>query len=278
MDVANPSYRDDPLMLLRQMSCMASVSSTADPVAEHRQLAVQRDEAYRQLLDRSGPVRRALLKRLYTMTELFAGTRDTPKHLNLLYRQRFREVALAVGARLVADGQLDSPQQIFGLCVADLESATGQPGHLRRIHQERVHFLGLLARRVKTFPALIDSRGRIVRPPLRASLPGQLQGVAMSPGVARGRVKCLHTAHDTSIEPGDILVAFTTDPGWTPLFVTAGAIVLEVGGLLQHGALVARELNKPCVAGISEVFSHLRDGQLVSVDGDHGIVSMIDAA
>jgi pyruvate,water dikinase len=102
--------------------------------------------------------------------------------------------------------------------------------------------------------------------------------MAISPGQARGRVKCLNTAHEKSIDPGDILVAFTTDPGWTPLFVNAAAIVLEVGGVLQHGALVAREFNKPCVAGISDIFTHLHDGQLVEVDGEHGTVSVIDEA
>ena len=108
-------------------------------------------------------------------------------------------------------------------------------------------------------------------------MPGQLHGVGMSAGVVRGRVKCLRTAHEKTLAPGDILVAFTTDPGWTPLFVSAAAIVLEVGGVLQHGALVARELNKPCVAGIADIFVHLHDGQLVEVDGMHGVVSIIDA-
>lgn len=91
-------------------------------------------------------------------------------------------------------------------------------------------------------------------------------------------MKCLRTAHEKAVAPGDILVAFTTDPGWTPLFISAGAIVLEVGGVLQHGALVARELNKPCVAGIGDVFARLCDGQLVEVDGEHGTVTIVDPA
>lgn len=279
MDLANPGYCDDPLVLLRQMSFMAGASPAHDPEAAHRQLAAQREDAYRQLLQRFGPVRRLLLKRLYATSSMFAGTRDTPKHLNLLARQRIREHALATGESLVAQGRLDRPQDIFGLHYADLEpDPAGKSICLRRRRYERGNFLELLTRQVKSFPALIDSRGRILRAPPAAETPGQLRGVGMSAGVVRGRVRCLRTAHEKTLAPGEILVAFTTDPGWTPLFVSAAAIVLEIGGMLQHGALVARELNKPCVAGIADVFALLRDGQLVEVDGAHGIVSIIDAA
>lgn len=279
MDLANPGYRDDPLVLLRQMSFMAGASPAHDPEAAHRQLATQREEAYRQLLERFGPVRRFLLKRLYATSTLFAGARDTPKHFNLLARQRLRERALATGAALVASGRLDRPQDIFGLYYADLAPApAGNFVCLRQRMHEHGAFLALLKRQVKGFPALIDSRGRILRAPPALATPGQLRGVGMSAGVVRGRVKCLRTAHEKTLVPGEILVAFTTDPGWTPLFVSAAAIVLEVGGVLQHGALVARELNKPCVAGIADVFSHLHDGQLVEVDGANGIVAIIDGA
>lgn len=277
MDLANPSYRDDPLMLLRQMSFMASAPAEYDPEIAHGRLARQREQAYRQLLRRFGPVRRVLLKRLYAMTELFAGTRDTPKHFNLLFRQQLRESALRTGSELVDKGHLDNAHDVFGLCYADLDTSATNSRDLRRIRQERGSFLALLARQVNTFPALIDSRGRILRSAPRGDAANQLCGIALSPGLARGRVKCLRSAHEKSVEPGDILVAFTTDPGWTPLFVNAAAIILEVGGVLQHGALVAREFNKPCVAGISDVFAHLRDGQLVEVNGEDGTVSMLDA-
>lgn len=278
MDLANPSYRDDPLVLLRQMSFMVGVSPEHDPEVAHQRLVAQREEAYRQLLQRFGPIRRLLLKRLYTTSSLFAGARDTPKHLNLLARQRLRDHALAAGAALVAAGRLDRPQDIFGLRYADLNPpAPGESGCLRSRLREHGVFHELLRRQVKNFPSLIDSRGRILRAPPSAGTPGQLRGVGMSAGVVRGHVKCLRTAHEKTLEPGDILVAVTTDPGWTPLFVSAAAIILEVGGVLQHGALVARELNKPCVAGIANVFAHLRDGQFVEVDGANGVVSIIEA-
>jgi pyruvate,water dikinase len=85
----------------------------------------------------------------------------------------------------------------------------------------------------------------------------------------------LHDPHEKPVDKGDILVAYTTDPGWTPLFVNAAAVVLEVGGVLQHGAVVAREYGKPCVVGIDQVMQRLRDGQQVEVDGSSGTVRVL---
>ena len=76
--------------------------------------------------------------------------------------------------------------------------------------------------------------------------------------------------------PGDVLVAVSTDPGWTPLFIPAAAVILEIGGELQYGALVARECGKPCVSGIGDVTSRFVDGQMVEGDGDAGVVRFLD--
>ncbi len=97
----------------------------------------------------------------------------------------------------------------------------------------------------------------------------------VSPGVAVGPVKVLRNAHEKPVEKGDVLVATTADPGWTPLFVNAAAVVLEVGGALQHGAIVAREYGKPCVVGIDRATDLLEDGQRVEVDGSEGTVRAV---
>jgi pyruvate,water dikinase len=99
----------------------------------------------------------------------------------------------------------------------------------------------------------------------------------VSSGIATGPVKVLNDPFEKDVEEGDILVAHTTDPGWTPLFINAAAVLLEVGGELQHGALVAREYGKPCIAGIVNVTSSLEDGQLVEVDGNSGKVTLLPA-
>ncbi len=100
--------------------------------------------------------------------------------------------------------------------------------------------------------------------------------MAVSPGEVTGPVKVLRDPHEKPVHKGDVLVAYTTDPGWTPLFVNAAAVVLEVGGVLQHGAVVAREYGKPCVVGIDRVMTKLHDGQRVEVDGTAGVIRLLD--
>ena len=142
----------------------------------------------------------------------------------------------------------------------------------------RAAFYRQLKRQVRHFPHAIDSRGRIPRPTRRDDDASTLHGAPMSPGVARGPAKVLNEPFEQAIEPGDVLVAVTTDPGWTPLFVNAAAVVLEIGGELQHGALVAREFGKPCVAGIADIVKRIPNGQVVEVDGAAGTVRIVPAA
>jgi pyruvate,water dikinase len=85
----------------------------------------------------------------------------------------------------------------------------------------------------------------------------------------------LNDPFEKEVEVGDVVVAVTTDPGWTPLFINAAAVLLEIGGELQHGALVAREYGKPCITGIADLTTRFTDGQLVEVDGNTGIVRLL---
>jgi pyruvate,water dikinase len=86
----------------------------------------------------------------------------------------------------------------------------------------------------------------------------------------------LQSAKQKQLLPGEILVARATDPGWTPLFINAKGIILEIGGALQHGAVVAREYGIPCVSGVNDATHVLKDGQLVEVDGSNGIVRILE--
>ncbi len=279
MDMANPHYADDPLLVLRQMASVANSDGGFDPAAVHRALILQRRDAVDTLRQRCGPLERVLLSRANKLAELFAGTRDTPKQHNLMYQHAVRKRLLAEGDKLVADGRLDRPEQVFDLVLSDLLAAQTDPAlALRARATARTQFARTLNNHVLTFPAVIDSRGRILRPPIGKGKDGDVTGIAVSPGIVRGKIKVMHNAHDKRVDQGEILVAFTTDPGWTPLFINAAAILLEVGGVLQHGAVIAREYGKPCVAGIADILTRFTDGQLVEVDGSSGVVRFVTEA
>ena len=276
MDLASPRYADDPGLALRQMSFMSVDDEAFDPEAAHNRQVKERRQAYEKLMSQSGWLRRALLRRVYRIIDLFAGTRDTPKYHIVLFNYALRKRALIEGRRLVREGRLDAAENVFDLTFGDLQSAALDSSvSLRAIRAERTRFLKMLATHVREFPNVIDSRGRIIRPPLREDKPGELIGMAVSPGVVTGTVKVLHNPHEKSVNKGDILVAYTTDPGWTPLFVNAAAVVLEVGGILQHGAVIAREYGKPCVVGIDGLMTKLHDRQRVEVDGTSGVIRLL---
>jgi pyruvate,water dikinase len=111
-----------------------------------------------------------------------------------------------------------------------------------------------------------------------AAAPGAMVGTPASTGTATGRVRVILDPVGARLEPGEILVAPSTDPGWTPLFLTAGALVMEMGGVISHGAVVAREYGIPAVVGMPDATSRLRTGQTVTVDGAAGTVTEVATA
>lgn len=274
LELANARYSDDPRLALEQMSYM--VDSDLDPEEMQTQRVVERREAYDRLQQRVSSRKRRQLERVYKILDLYGPTRDTPKYLWVLDNGAVRRRALQEGQMFVQQGRLDEVEDIFWLTLDEIDAANADPAlDLRRARDAKKPFYRELDR-VMAFPHLIDSRGRIGQVEQPEGDPNVLTGLGISRGVATGRVKVLHTPREKPVEKGDVLVAYTTDPGWTPLFVNATAILLEVGGMLQHGGVVAREYGKPCVAGIQGVTTILQDGQLVKVDGTTGVVRLLE--
>ncbi|MCP4231704.1 MAG: hypothetical protein GY771_16360 [bacterium] len=275
MDLASPRYAADPGLALRQMSFMIDGEGFNPDVAHTRNIE-ERRRAYEDLMSRLGWLRRMLLRRIHKVRELFVGTRDTPKHHLVLLTYALRKRAIIEGRRLVEENRIDTAEEVFDLTFRDLGAAAQDLSmDLRKIREDRTRFLKILKARVTEFPNVIDSRGRILRPPPRKEKAGEMSGVAVSPGVVIGRVKILRNPYEKSIDKGDVLVAYTTDPGWTPLFVNAAAVLLEVGGVLQHGAVIAREYGKPCVVGIDGLMTKFYDGQKIEVDETAGVVRLL---
>ena len=140
----------------------------------------------------------------------------------------------------------------------------------------------LISRRKEAWEAEVSQRAAGDEPPEFlvgdevVSLPDatlRLQGLGISPGVVSGPVRVLRSPEQADqLRRGDILVARATDPGWTPLFLMAGGLVLEQGGTLSHGAVVAREYGLPAISNVSGATRRLKDGQVVTVDGGRGVL------
>jgi pyruvate,water dikinase len=283
IDVAARRYREEPRMLLTQIAHATSPSADAAlaPHALYERSQRERQEAFERLAevaDGKGFIASRRFRSLGRVVECLGGLRESPKFHIVLGFDAVRTRALAVGEGLHAAGRIDTRDDVFDLSFDDIDAALAEPAlDIRALvvqnRADRTRY-----NRSKEKPRLIDSRGRIIRPRPAPLQPGELSGFAVSTGTARGRVKVLHTPDEKPLQPGEILVARATDPGWTPLFVNAGAVVLEVGGMMQHGALVAREYGKPCVVGIEDATGRLHDGDLVEVDGTAGVVRVVEKA
>jgi pyruvate,water dikinase len=274
LELANSRYGDDPKLALEQMSYM--VDSDIDPEQMQKEHVADRQEAYKKLLGKCSGRKKKQLKRVYKILDLLGPTRDTPKYLWVLDNGIVRRRVLQEGHMFVEQGRLDALEDIFWLTLDEIEAAYVDPDFDLRLAGDEKKPLYRKLDQVLAFPHMIDSRGRIGVVERPKGDPNVLTDLGISRGVAKGRVKVLHTPRQKPIEKGDILVAYTTDPGWTPLFINAEAIILEVGGMLQHGGVVAREYGKPCVAGIQGVTTALQDGQLIEVDGTTGVVRILE--
>ena len=130
---------------------------------------------------------------------------------------------------------------------------------------------------IKYWPRIIDSRGKIHRAK-RETREGELLGEGIAPGVVQGKAKVLESPYDKPLEQGEILVCRASEPSWTPIFINAAGVVMEIGGPLQHGGIIAREYGLPCVSSIDQATKLIKDGDLLEVDGSNGIVKIVEAA
>ena len=275
MEWANPKYGEQPRLALQQIAMIANAGGTFDPHDAQRQLIAEREDAYDRLGQLLPKRKRKRLAKAYKTLLLHSRSRELIKHHIMQIFARFRTRVLCHADQLVREGRLDTREQIFDVRMSEIDRALHQPDFdIRAAAIARGSNFHKLQTRVKHFPMAIDSRGRILRPQKKAET-GSFKGAPISPGTVTGPIKVLNNPFEKDIEPGDILTAVTTDPGWTPLFINAAAVILEIGGELQHGALVAREYGKPCVAGIPDVTNLLHDGQVVEVDGSAGTIRIV---
>jgi pyruvate,water dikinase len=220
----------------------------------------------------------------------FLPMRENPKYHFLLYSAELRRTALALGNRLTDAGVIAARDDVFFLARAELDrAAAGDRRDLRPLVEARraLHERFNVWDPPEIVPAgdvetaevsLIEAHTAEQRTPIAAArATSRLTGIAASGGTATGRARVALTADEgAALEPGEILVAPFTDPGWTPLFTVAGAIVMDLGGLLSHGAIVAREFGIPAVVNTRTATATLRTGQTVTVNGDAGEVTWKD--
>jgi pyruvate,water dikinase len=222
-------------------------------------------------------IRRRMLHRLVDDAVEFLHLREKTKSAVLALGGEVRRIHLAIGIRLVDNGTIEEPADVDLFAGYELEGALAGAGPSRWELDKRARALQALAD-AEHLPQIFTgdpSRALVDDVELTGDI---FEGWAASGGVYEGTARIITKATEP-IEPGDILVARTTDPAWTPLFLTAGAIVVEEGGPLSHAAIIARELGLPAVLNVPGLIKRLGDGPLrLAVDGDRGIVRIVEEA
>ncbi len=279
IDLGRARWREDPTAI---MQVLRSYLAIKDPAQAPEQVFARGASAARDALarladaagaSRGGWLKRRLVRWLGRRVRALAGLRESPKFYVIRIFGLLREALLASGRDLVDGGRLRHADDVFFLDPAELRALAAGDGRdwqvlvaARRAAYDR-------ERHRKQIPRLMFGDGRAIYDGLRApDDDGAFVGSPVSPGVVEGTVRVVLDPHHADLAPGEILVCRATDPGWTPLFLAAGGLIMEVGGLMTHGAVVAREYGIPAVVGVHEATTRLTTGQRVRVDGSSGRV------
>ena len=288
IDLGRARWRENPTDLMQTLAAYLTLPADAAPPAVFRRgeqaarVAVERLAAVASGMP-GGHLRARAVRLLASRIRALAGGREQPKFAIVQAMGIIRAGLLDSGADLVTFGALDRPDDVFFLTVEELSGLTdARLSRLRATVAARRTAGTIEARRVRV-PRVLVGDGRafhegVARTADLADLPpGTLVGSPVSPGVVEGAVRVVHDPAQAGLQSGEILVCLGTDPAWTPLFLTAAGLITEVGGMMTHGSVVAREYGIPAVVGVDAATTRLQTGQRVRVDGSAGTIELMTA-
>jgi pyruvate,water dikinase len=277
IDLGLPRWSEDPTHVL---NVLANYLRLDDPDlasdVQFRRAAQEARAMAAELTRRAaheGRLRGALVGFCLRRARDLAGFREMPKFCIVLVFAQARALLLSVGEELVRSGLLERPEDVFFITLPEARAALDGADLRPVVRGRRAGYERELDRRHLPRVLLSDGTEPAAETLDAARLDdGTLRGTPASAGVVSAKARVVLDPTGARLEPGEILVAPSTDPGWTPLFLTAGALVMEMGGAMSHGAIVAREYGIPAVVGVPEATEHITTGQPITVDGSAGTI------
>jgi pyruvate,water dikinase len=276
-DLATPRWDEDPEMIIGLVR--AGLAAPPGEGLEERLVRLERER--RRTIEsavRASPrwIRPAM-RIAARAVERYMPLREAPKHYYMIVFHAARRAALELGSRWTARGVLERREDIFLMELSEVVRLGRDGGPWPELPGvlagRRARHAAFARTRVPVFVRSDGLPVEVPEPVLRVPVEaGALAGVGVSAGRAAGPVRVLTRPDPAAMRDGDVLVVSYADPGWTPLFPRAAALVMEVGGLMCHAAIVARELGIPGVFGVPGATRLLADGERVTVDGDRGLV------
>ncbi len=271
LDVINPRWQEDPSYLL-------DIIRTTMDTANLDDLRVRQKEKFNQAwaeitalfpADKLEGIRKTIAD-----AQQGAGIREMAKSVLVMALQPYRLMALELGERFVRRDLIAEPANIFFCTWPEIFSILGGEWNgagLKSLVQDRIVTHKANERLIP--PDIIQGDKATRSQPAIILSGNYLQGVGAAAGKATGTARLInHPDEGNKLQPGEVLVAPSTDPGWTPLFLKACAVIMETGGYISHGAIIAREYGIPTVINVPGVMKAIQDGQIVTIDGDEGRV------
>ncbi len=282
IDITRPRWSERPSTLVPVI--LGNIRNF-EPGAGARRFERGRQEAWereQELLGRlralpDGERKADETKRMIDRVRTFIGYREYPKYGMVSRYLVYKQALLREAGRLVRADVIREREDIFYLSLEELHEVVRASRVDQQLLRERKE--AFRSYQALTPPRVLTSDGEgIAGAYRRDALPaGALVGLAVSAGTVEGRARVILDMAEADLEPGDILVTAATDPSWTPLFVSIRGLVTEVGGLMTHGAVIAREYGLAAVVGVEHATTLIQDGQRIRVDGTHGLVEILPA-
>jgi rifampicin phosphotransferase len=280
IDITRPRWSEHPTTLVPVI--LGNIKNF-EPGAGERRFEQGRQEAWnkeQEVLERlqalpDGERRAEEARQMIDRVRTFIGYREYPKYGMVSRYFVYKQALLAEAERLVQARVLREKEDIFYLTFTELHTVVrASQVNDQLIHERKDAFSSYQA---LTPPRVITSDGEVIAGAYRRDdVPaGALVGLPVSTGIIEGRARVIHDMAEADLEAGDILVTAYTDPSWSPLFVAITGLVTEVGGLMTHGAVIAREYGLPAVVGVAQATGLIRDGQRIRVHGTDGYVEIL---
>ncbi|HJM29426.1 MAG: PEP-utilizing enzyme [Acidimicrobiales bacterium] len=282
-DIGADTYETKPELALSMLNSMRQQDDSADP-----EIAIQRNGEIREELRiefsemfAGNEEAAAMFAAGMQSGEVWLAARERQKSSIVKPIQEIRLCFIELASRLVESGSISDADLIFMLLEGELDEFIADPSSFDELLSERKSDFALLFDLVPPFIVNTkcaplsewDKRSERQIDPVGGG--DVLSGVACSPGLVTGIARVILDPNDSaSLKPGDILVTQNTDPAWTPLFLVAGAVVVNVGAIASHASIVSRELGIPCVASVPDASLRIPDGATITVDGSNGTVSI----
>ncbi|MBC2321788.1 phosphoenolpyruvate synthase [Listeria booriae] len=280
IDISRTRWSEDPTILIPMI---LSNIKNFQPNASHQKFEQARQEALQKeqdLLARlknlpDGEQKAAKTKEVITVLRNLTGYREYPKYGMINRYFVYKQALLKEAAQLVEAGIIKEPEDIFYLDFEELHEV---------VRTKQLDYTIITTRKADynqfdklTPPRVLTSDGEIITGKYkRENLPSDaIIGLPVSSGTIEGRARVILNMADANLEEGDILITPFTDPSWTPLFVSIKGLVTEVGGLMTHGAVIAREYGLPAVIGVENATTRIQDGDHIRVNGTEGYIKIL---